>query len=166
MPTTLTRRDLQFTNLDQIPAEAERLRAGGYDRAGAWDLSQCCGHLSDWLTYPIDGNPPLPAPVRLAMAVVRTTIGPRMLRRILETGTLPAGKPTLPSTVPISGGDAAAAVARLRRAVERFRAHRGPLHPSPLFGTMDHATASRLQLLHAALHLSFLIPRSPATSQD
>ena len=58
---------------------------------------------------------------------------------------------------PRTRGGAAVAVAKLKETVERFAAHTGPVHPSPLFGAVTKDEALKLQLVHCA-HLSFLIP--------
>ncbi len=154
------RRRLRFHDLDEAVRDAESLLRGGYRRVGRWDLSQICDHLADWLTYPVDGMPPAPLPMRAAMFVMRHTVAPRMLRKTLDAGEMPAGAPTLPATVPAPGGDETEAVARLRRAVERFRAHEGEYLPSPLFGPVSRDEANRMQLIHCAHHLGFLIPEA------
>jgi hypothetical protein len=154
------RRRLRFRDLDEAVRDAEALHAGGYRRLGRWDLSQACGHLADWMTYPVEGAPPASLPMRALMFVMRNTIAPRMLRKTLAAGEMPAGAPTFPASVPAPGGDEAAAVDRLRRAVERFQAHQGEYHPSPLFGAVSRDEANRMQLLHCAHHLGFLIPES------
>ena len=38
--------------------------------------------------------------------------------------------------------------------------HTGPLHPSPMFGSLDREQLYRLQLIHCAHHLGFLLPRA------
>jgi hypothetical protein len=154
-----TRRELRFDSLDDVVRDAETLLARGYDKAGTWDLAQVCGHLANWLTYPLDGFPRPPLPVRLILAVMRNMVGKRELRRVLDSGRMPAGGPTVRESVPPAGGDPAAAVARLRAAAERFRDHPGPVRPSPLFGALTRDEATRLQLVHCAHHLSFLIPK-------
>ena len=98
-------------------------------------------------------------PIRVLLWAMRTTVGPRELRKVLETKAMRSGGPTMPETVPAAGSDEAAAVAKLRAAVERFRDHSGPYHPSPLYGALDRETATRLQLVHCAHHLSFLVPK-------
>ena len=65
----------------------------------------------------------------------------------------------MPETVLAPGGNATEAVAKLRAVVEKWMSHTGEVHPSPLFGVMTKETALRLQLKHAAHHLSFLIPK-------
>ena len=155
---SLSRRSLEFSTLDDAVRDAEELLDAGYQRAGNWDLSQACRHLSQWMTFPLDGFPKVPAPVRGVFWIMRRTIGRRQLEKILATGAMKAGMPTIRETVPVSGSDEAASVAAFRETVGRFKNHKGPLFPSPLFGELDHATATKLQLIHCAHHLSFLIP--------
>jgi hypothetical protein len=153
-----TRRRPTFASLDDAVRDAEYLLAAGYDRAGNWDLAQCCDHLAAWLTYPVAGFPKAPPPVRMMLAVVRATMGRRMLAKFLRDG-MPAGRPTLPPSVAAPGGDPAAAVERLREAARRFKEHGGEYLPSPLFGKLTRDEALAVQLRHAAHHLSFLVPR-------
>jgi hypothetical protein len=67
----------------------------------------------------------------------------------------------MPETVkaPDAATDAEA-VQKFAETVERFRRHGGALHPSPLFGTMTREEHARLQAIHAAHHLGFLIPKT------
>jgi hypothetical protein len=157
--TTPARRALRFSSLDEVVRDAENLQAKGYDRAGNWDLAQVCTHLTEWMRFPMDGFPRPPLPVRMALWMMRVTIGKAALRKTLDSGTMRAGGPTMPVTVSGPGGDATAAVAKLKETAARFQAHTGPIHPSPLFGAMDKDTATRLQLVHCAHHLSFLVPK-------
>jgi hypothetical protein len=155
------RRSLTFASLADAVGEAERLLAGGYDRAGNWDLAQTCGHLAQWARFPVDGFPKAPLPIRGMLWAMRHTVGPRMLWDTLAKGTMPAGGPTLKQTVPPSGAASdAAAVAAFREAVGRFEGHVGAYHPSPLFGALDRPTATKLQRVHCAHHLGMLVPRS------
>jgi hypothetical protein len=50
------------------------------------------------------------------------------------------------------------AVKKLVATVDRFKRHQGPFHASPLFGVLDRETLEKLQLIHCAHHLSFLVP--------
>jgi len=153
------RRPLVFNNLDEVVRDAEGLLARGYERAGNWDLAQCAGHLADWMRFPVEGFPKAPAPIRAVFWVLRKTIGRKKLLTYIESKSFPAGKPTMPETVPPPGGDPRAAVEKLRTSVERLKAHTGPIVPSPLFGHTTKDEAVGMQLVHAAHHLSFLIPK-------
>ena len=152
------RRKLTFASLDEVAADAENLLARGYDRAGNWDLAQVAGHVAEWLRFPIDGFPKIPLLIRPVMWLMRMAAGKKLLAKTLAEGFGTGGR-TMPQTVPPAGGDAAAAVAKLKDAVAKWKAHAGEVHPSPLFGAMTKDTALRLQLRHAAHHLSFLVPK-------
>ncbi len=156
-----SRRKLHFETLSEVLRDVESLLAGGYESLGRWDLSQTCQHLADWMQFPLDGFPSQPAPIRGLLWLLRHTIGRRQFQQILATGRMPAGGPTLRETVHAPCGGNSAAVDPLRHAIARFDAHTGPLHPSPVFGTMDHGQCRQLQMIHCAHHLSFLRPRSP-----
>jgi hypothetical protein len=159
MTNETKRRQLQFGSLDEVVRDAESLLAKGYEQAGSWDLAQVCNHLADWMGFPIDGFPQPPAPIRAVLWVMKKTIGRKKLLQYLADKTFPAGKPTMPQTVHPAGGDARAAVERLRVTADRLKAYTGPIVPSPLFGPMTRDEAAGMQLVHAAHHLSFLIPK-------
>ncbi len=155
------RRTLNFATLDDAVADAKSLLAHGYNAAGNWDLAQCCGHLAEWMRFPVEGYPKMPLVMQPMIWLIRTTSGKRMREKVLANGFTSGGR-TVEATVPQAGGDAAGAVARFEQAVNRFLAYTGPLHASPLFGTMTKQEAAQLQLLHCAHHLSFLVPKSAA----
>jgi hypothetical protein len=153
----VTRRTLTFATLDEAVRDAERLLANGYERAGNWDLAQCCQHLAVLMGWPIDGFPRMSFPRRVAAWCLKHTIARRWLRKVLETGVWPTGTPTDERTIVIPGGNDAGAVAELRRAVDRLLNHAGPFRESPLFGMLDKETLVRLHRIHTAHHLSFLV---------
>lgn len=161
MSNPTRRRVLEFRDLEDAVRDAELLSELGYERVGHWDLPQVCGHLVEWLRYPLDGYPKPYWVLVPLLWLVRHTIGPGQLRNALASGTLPEGTPTLASTIPAPGGAADAALEEFRATVARFQQHSGPYLPSPMFGPLDRDTATRLQLLHCAHHLSFLIPKDP-----
>lgn len=154
------RRKLAFAALDDVVRDAENLLAKGYDQAGKWDLAQVCFHLAEWLRYPVEGFPRIPLLMRPVLWLMRNTVAGPALRKAIEKGELPTGQPTLTQSVAAPGGNPTAAVAKLKQAVERFKAYSGPYQPSPLLGVLDHETGHKVQLLHCAHHLSFLVPRA------
>jgi len=154
------RRKLTFATLDDVVRDAESLLATGYEQAGNWDLAQVCGHLAEWVRYPLDGFPKAPLLLRPALWLMRNTIGPRELRKVLDSGTMPTGMTTLKPSVPPPGGDPAAAVANLKAIVARFATAEGPFHPSPLLGLLTKDQLTKVHTIHGAHHLSFLVPRS------
>jgi hypothetical protein len=153
------RRELTFHDLDEVVADAERLLAHGYSQAGNWDLAQVCEHLSEWMRYSIDGYPRAGCFIGSMLWLMKITIGRKIFRKVLATGTMRSGGPTMKATVPEPGGEASAAVNRLKETVQRFNGHAGEYQPSPLFGRLNRDEALKLQLVHCAHHLSFLIPK-------
>jgi len=159
MSGTPQRRPLVFNDLDEIVPDAENLLARGYEKAGNWDLAQVCGHVAEWLRFPVEGFPKAPAPIRAMLWVMRKTIGRKKFLGYITERTFPAGKPTMPQSVPPPGGDPREAIEKMRRSVNGLKEYTGTIVPSPLFGAMTKDEAVRMQLVHAAHHLSFLIPK-------
>ncbi len=119
-----------------------------------------CRHLNDWLSFTMDGAPPAPLPIRLILSAFRLVAGKRTLRKVLETGKLPTGGPTVPQTVyRAADQDDAKSVQQLTATIHMFQEYRQPIKRSLIFGELDYQTAERLQLIHFAHHLSFLVPR-------
>lgn len=157
------RRDLKFTKLEEIYQDAEMLHDRGYEMAGQWNLSQACGHVGDWMRFPMDGFPKASLPVRGILWVMKILIGKSTLRKILAEGKMKEKTPTMPATVRGPDGDEAIEVERLRETVVRLISWKDDYYPSPVFGPMDRDTVVKLQLIHAAHHLSFLIPNEEAS---
>ena len=155
----MSRRTLRFATLHDAVADAEMLLAKGYDKTGQWNLGQCCGHLVNWLGYAMDGFPKAPPPIRLMLWMARHSVGPGMLKKVLASGEMGTGKPTMPASVPKPDADDREGVAKYRAMVERANRFAGTPLPSPLFGPMDRDTWVKLNCVHAAHHLSFLVPR-------
>ncbi len=153
---SVKRRQLRFASLDEAVRDAEHLLAKGYEKAGNWDLTQCCHHLAVLMDYPIDGFPRFPFPLNVGCWLLKHTVAPGRLKKVLELGVSPAGIPTDKRTVPNTGGKDAEAVARLKQAVERLQTHTGSFQPSPLFGMLNKETLVKLHRIHTAHHLSFL----------
>ena len=154
-----SRRTLNLTTLDDAVTDAERLHAGGYEPAGKWDLAQVCGHLTAWLTYPLDGYPPLPVFLKPIFWALKNTVAQGMLDKVIRKNEMPAGASTAPQSVPAPGGDPAKAVDAYKTAVARWLSWNGAMHPSPLFGVQPKEKITELHRVHAAHHLSFLVPK-------
>ena len=155
------RRRLRFTNLEDAVADARKLLSSGYTQAGNWSLAQVLGHCNDWLCYPMDGYPRPPLPLIPMMWLAKHTVGIRMRRKILQTGKMKSGAPTMPQTVKKPNfADDASMLERLAENVRRFEQFTGQLHASPLFGAMTKAEHQQLQIIHLQHHLSFLAPKS------
>ena len=157
------KRQLHYKDFDEMLADVEALQSGGYVRRGNWTLGQACGHVADWMRFPMDGFPKPPLPMRVVFWVMKMTVAPGMKRKILAEG-FQGGMPTAPETVP----DAEAfsdeqGIAKLRASIDRLNAWDRELIPSPLFGPMDKATLIRVSLLHGEHHFGYLEPESPNT---
>jgi hypothetical protein len=97
----------------------------------------------------------------LFLWIARNTFGPGKLKQYLaEGGEMPAGKPTMPQSIPAPNCDDAEGVAKFKEVVERVNRFAGTPVPSPFFGPMDRDTWVKLNCVHAAHHLRFLIPKS------
>src|SRR5690349_111112 len=82
------RRALDFRSLDDVLADVERLRAGGYERLGRWDLATTCDHLAKGFEVALDRRP-LPLP--LAFRLLAPVVGGWVFRRLLRTRRMPRG---------------------------------------------------------------------------
>jgi hypothetical protein len=91
--------------------------------------------------------------------LLKALFGRFALRRILKSRRMPAVS-TPQKPLPAPGGDERAAVGRFREALLRLESHGGPFHPSPFFGELTPAEWNDLNLIHAAHHLGFLIPKA------
>lgn len=145
------RRKLAFHNLNDVVADVEQLQRGGYRRLGQWSLGQICKHLGIFVQGSLDGfTQKVPWFIRL--------FGGFILRRMLKQRAMPVGVKVPASFLPPPEVDETPEVAAFCELLRRFDAHRGPLQPSPLFGAMSKETWLDLHLIHAAHHLSFLVP--------
>ena len=154
------KRQLKFNDFDEMMAEVRSLMESGYVSNGNWNLAQACGHLSEWMRFPMDGFPVPPLPIKAIMWLMKVTVGPGMRRKILANG-FTGGMMTAPETVPAH--DAATdqdAIDKLQAVIDRVKSYQGELHPSPLFGPADHDTHVKVSLLHAEHHLGYLEPKS------
>ena len=152
----MEQRRLDFKDLGEIHSEVDRLHHCGYDKAGQWDLAQACDHLTYFVNASLDG-----ATFRVPW-LIKVLFGRLVLRRILKTRRMRSGVQTPQQPLPQPGGDQAAAVERLRQALERLRTHQGELHASPFFGDLTPQQWRDLHMIHAGHHLGYLIPKSTA----
>ena len=159
------RRQLNFDSFDALAVDVDRLRDGGYTRAGAWTLGQVCDHLSRFMRASIEGfSGPVPLPIRFARA---TGLGRLILRRTLKVRRIPEGVKGPADVMPGPAAlDERAAVEAFRKAMADVRDHAGDFQPSPLFGPMTAEQWRQIHLIHAAHHLSFLLPNGSSTPGD
>jgi hypothetical protein len=149
----MDRRTLRLASLDDAVRDARALLAAGYQRAGTWSLGQNCHHLGTVITLSMDGFPwrlwwPLNAIIRWWMLGSILRHEP-MHRRVSSPKFM----------MPPDAVEDAAGVEMFAAAVDRFTAHDGKLHPSPIFGTLTREQWREVHLWHSEHHLSFLIPK-------
>jgi hypothetical protein len=151
----MPRRDVRFSSLADVKSDVLNLQANGYTQTGSWDLSQIANHLSDWISFPMDGFPKMPFPIKILIGIMRVTQGKSLYKKFVLNQRMSNGQPTMPQTVH-SPADPGKSVERLVSMLDRLAAYRGPIHPSPLFGELSYDEMVALQLAHSAHHLSFL----------
>jgi hypothetical protein len=146
------RRKLDFTSLDEVLADADRLSSGPVKALGNWSAGQIFRHLAIAFNGSIDGFAmKFPWPFRV-MA--------KLFRSKLINGPMPAGL-TLPSEgakILMPGATATedglaelhAAVARLEKEPHRAK--------HPILGDLSKEEWNQIHLRHSSLHLSFLVP--------
>lgn len=148
------RRELDLKTLDAVVADARRLLERGYEQVGDWNLAQVCRHIAAPMRLTIDGFD-FKAPW-----VQRTVTRLFFKKRFFRQRTIPTGLPAPPGTEFEADEDEAGAVAELEQAVERFKAHTGPLSPHPYFGELTRDEHMDFNTIHCSHHLSFLVPKS------
>ena len=154
------KRELSFNSFDDLLADARMLLERGYKKTGKWNLSQVCGHCANWIRYPMEGFPKPNAFVGMMLWLMKVTVAKGKLKKMLESGSMPGGQPTMPESIPgtsdMSDSDG---VDQLAKTIEKFKTHKNDWHPSPLFGEIDTERLTKLNLIHSALHFSYLIPK-------
>lgn len=127
------------------------LPAGGHP----WTTAQHLDHCAESIACSVDGYPLLKA------AIIRGTIGTLVKRRFLARGAMRHD-----ITAPVPGSVAPPpralddARASLRAAIERFRAHTGPLAPHPVYGRCTAADYEALHAIHFLDHCRGIIART------
>ncbi len=155
----MQRRNLRFSRLEDVKTDSLNLLSKGYTKTGEWELSQMANHLSDWMSFPMDGFPKMPIIIKILIGIMRTTQGKSLYKKFVQNQRMATGQPTMPQTVHKPNADATVqSVERLATLIDRLAVHRGLIHPSPLFGKLDYDQVVALQLAHCAHHLSFLVP--------
>jgi hypothetical protein len=147
-------RDLDFRDTKTVGEEIDRLHKDNYEKTGSWDLAQACNHLTYFIEGSLDGHP-----YRVPW-FLKVLFGRLVLHRILKQRRMKPGGPTPQKPLPLPGDDEAAAVARLKQALQRLESHQGELHASPFFGYLTPQQWRDLHLIHCAHHLGFLIPKT------
>lgn len=162
-------RTLRFPSLSDAVTESEHLLAVGYRQTGQWTLADCLAHCEIWLASTFRSPIATPLVSKPIFWVLRNTIGPGMLRKVIEQDAMDPGLPTAKSTTTSSASVSreadAAAIEKIRDTIDQFERHDGPFLTSAVFGPMDRQKADALHRIHLAHHLGYLIPNDDAASR-
>ncbi|MBX3394373.1 MAG: DUF1569 domain-containing protein [Phycisphaerae bacterium] len=153
------RRRLRFETVDDCIAEIDRIvvadSRGTLRKLGNWSPGQAFGHLASWIEYGWTGYPPMRKPP----IVVRWLV-PIVARRFARRG-LPVGV-HIPG---VKGGtygmeelETSVGAERLKMALVRLKAGEEARYQSVVIGPLTMDERIQLNLRHAELHLSFLVP--------
>ena len=147
-------RQLVFATVADAMREVERLASatvGPLAPATAWNWSQTLEHCAQSIEFSLQG---FPAP---KSALFQNTLGAAAFNVFALRGRMShnlaepiPGAPALDASTP----DASAALARLRKAVQDFAAHAGPLQPHFAYGALSRAQYEQAHAMHLANHLS------------
>jgi hypothetical protein len=147
------RRELHFSNLTEVQAEAERLAAGPVRQLGNWPLGYSLAHLAGAIKMSLDGADfKAPFYIRLFAPLIKK----RLLRGPMKPGfQLP--QQATEQLMPKNSISTQEGLSQLRTQIERLNRepHR---EPSPVFGPMTREEWDQLHLRHSELHLSFYVP--------
>lgn len=141
-----------FADFESVIADVDRLRSGGYARAGAWTLPMICQHLASIVEYSMskpaaDDAAPTPEQARAKGTFFE------MVLNGMPPNT-PAPEPFQPSADADDGE-----VDRFIAALRAFdRTTHAAFEFSPKFGPIATYELHGLHRAHAAHHLSFLVP--------
>jgi hypothetical protein len=143
------RPELIFHSIDDLLADAARLRAGPYEKAGEWDLAMILDHLGKAMEIPSPVQKSVPWPV--------SVIARAFIRRMTRRGVYPSFKIRAPKAMqPTPNIPLETADAMFRAAAGKIKTFTGPTVEGTPFGALPREDFIKLHLLHGAHHLSFL----------
>jgi hypothetical protein len=154
--TSASRRILRFSTIDDALEDVRILAAadatGSLRCLGNWGFGQNLNHLATWVDYAYDGAPiKLPFFIPWLLRPMKNRILTKPMRAGSRLPRVPGGTlAVLP--VPNSQG-----LAHFQTAFTRLK-NEAPRLPNVLLGPLTHAQWIAMNLRHAELHLSFLLP--------
>jgi hypothetical protein len=152
----MKRRALKFHTIDDAIGDIDELHAGGCERLGAWDLAKTCDHLTVTMRMSLDGYPP---EVRFSWPA-RVLGGTVIKWTLVGLGRMPRGIPLPhasmnPQDVRAEQTAMTHCIATLREFGERTT----DFYANPLMGKLSPQQYRKFHLVHAAHHLSLLLPQ-------
>lgn len=153
MNSQSTPRELSFSHLDEVVAEAERLASGEVHTIGQHTFGQILHHLAvsqDVSTGRVTAPSP-PFFMKLMMPLIR--------RSVINNKPLKPGV-KLPEKAesffwPDQDFEVTEALQKYKDSTAYYKAN-GPLDIHPVFGKLTRQEADQLNCQHAALHLGFV----------
>ncbi|MCA9074649.1 MAG: DUF1569 domain-containing protein [Planctomycetaceae bacterium] len=147
------RRTVQYESFDDLLEDAEAMAHSVVETKGNWSLGQIFQHLASALESTIDGFS-FKAPLHIRL------VAPFLKKRFITKGIPPGFK--LPASaqeqlVPAATVSTAEALDALRLAVSRSESE-SKRSPHPVFGRLTKQESDQLQLRHAEMHMSFVVP--------
>lgn len=143
-------RGLQFSTLQQVADELQRLSAAPLDSNAVWSWSQTLEHCAQSIEFSMTGFP------EPKSAVFQNTAGAAAFRffqwrgRMIHNLAEPIpGAPPLAADAP-----AAASLALLQNAIAGFTAWTAPLQPHFAYGALSKPDYEQAHAMHLAQHLS------------
>lgn len=140
---------IKVQSLTQALAWLDRLEGAASPRAtGAWPLSSVLDHLAQSIEMSLDGFP------QPRSELFQKTVGSAAFTVFKWRGRMNHG---LAEPIPgapglTAGAEWRPAALRLRRAIERFDAHGGPLMPHFAYGALPKGDYALAHTLHIANH--------------
>ena len=149
--TSVMDRRLEFRSMDDALRELDRLtQAASLKSSAVWTWPQTLTHCAQSIEYSMTGFP------KGNSALFQRTVGAAAFSVFSWRGRMShdLAEP-IPGAPPLEAGiDAAAAAARLRRAVQDFRDSTEPLRPHFAYGELTKAEYEKAHAMHLANHLS------------
>ena len=155
----MQRRNLDFSSSDEVIADIQRLQAAGYEKCGNWNLTQICQHLTETMKGGMDGFG-----FRLPW-VLRATVAKWAFHYGLRKRKLGSGLPTFKMLKPTheNAADDDQVIENCIETCRRAESFTGPIEDYPLLNDPSVEDWRQFMWIHAAHHLSFLVPRVSAT---
>ena len=144
------RRLIRFATEDDAIADVQRLRKG-CTQVGSWSLPRMAWHLNQAVQARMK---PGPHPPETDEQKARK---PLLQHVRAMNGYLPDGIQAPEPMVPPADAPESA-IDDLIASLKELKAYKGKIAPHRLFGEIPDAEARRLNLIHCAHHLSYLIP--------
>lgn len=150
----MRRRTIDFRSAEEVIQDINMLRDSGYQRAGKWNLTQVCQHLTATMDGGMDGFG-----FRLPW-VLRATVIKWGFRYALKTRKLASGFPTFRVLRPTHADDVDdnLVIDACIKSCNRAQGFTGSMEEYALLNNLSVAEWQAFMWIHASHHLSFLIP--------